>query len=115
MGLSFDSIDACFCSGDVCTMSPKALYSPGVKDFSTCSLDEFKYLASSSDLECLHNSQPVTPVYKQTAKAKCGNGVLEPGEQCDCGTVKVSRNFFKTFLFSIYCIIGGKEDKDLTI
>ncbi|XP_036917509.1 disintegrin and metalloproteinase domain-containing protein 5-like [Sturnira hondurensis] len=91
MGLSFDNTDTCRCSGDVCTMSPEALHSRGVKDFSTCSLDEFKYLASNSGFDCLHNILPVTPVYKQTRNV-CGNKKLEAGEECDCGTVAVSRN-----------------------
>nr|XP_045053068.2 disintegrin and metalloproteinase domain-containing protein 5 [Desmodus rotundus] len=85
MGLSFDNTDICYCSGDVCTMSPEAMHSRGVKDFSTCSLDEFKYFASTSGFDCLHNMLAVTPVYKE-AKKVCGNGKLEAGEQCDCGT-----------------------------
>ncbi|KAM5278196.1 disintegrin and metalloproteinase domain-containing protein 5-like [Hipposideros larvatus] len=87
VGLSFDNTATCYCSGDVCTMSPEALHSGGVKDFSTCSLDEFKYIASDSGLECLHNILPDVPVYKNTQKI-CGNGKLEPGEQCDCGTIE---------------------------
>ncbi|XP_006765706.1 PREDICTED: disintegrin and metalloproteinase domain-containing protein 5-like [Myotis davidii] len=87
MGLSFDNTDTCYCSGDVCTMSPEAMHSRGVKDFSTCSLDEFKYFASNSSLECLHNSLPIKPVYKRK-KYICGNGILEKGEQCDCGLAK---------------------------
>ncbi|XP_059537205.1 disintegrin and metalloproteinase domain-containing protein 5-like [Myotis daubentonii] len=87
MGLSFDNTDTCYCSGDVCTMSPEAMHSRGVKDFSTCSLDEFKHFASNSSLECLRNSLPIKPVYKRK-KFVCGNGILEKGEQCDCGLAK---------------------------
>nr|XP_019597597.1 PREDICTED: disintegrin and metalloproteinase domain-containing protein 5-like [Rhinolophus sinicus] len=61
-------------------------HSGGVKDFSICSLDEFKYFASDSGLYCLHDTLPDMPVYKQ--QKICGNGKLEPGEQCDCGTLK---------------------------
>ncbi|KAF6084372.1 hypothetical protein HJG60_008641 [Phyllostomus discolor] len=85
MGLSFDNTDTCYCSGDVCTMSPEAMRFRGVKDFSTCSLDEFKYFASNSGFDCLHNIRPVPPVYKQSSSV-CGNGKLETGEECDCGT-----------------------------
>ncbi|XP_066093601.1 disintegrin and metalloproteinase domain-containing protein 5-like [Saccopteryx bilineata] len=90
VGLSFDNPDICYCSVDVCTMSPEAVHSLGVKEFSVCSLDEFKYIASNYDLECLHNTFSVTPVYKHkpVTKKVCGNGVLEQGEQCDCGTAK---------------------------
>ncbi|XP_058381248.1 disintegrin and metalloproteinase domain-containing protein 5-like [Diceros bicornis minor] len=65
-------------------MSPDAVYSGGVKDFSTCSLDDFKYFASNSGLDCLQNIVPEVPVYRQ--RRACGNGVLDQGEQCDCGT-----------------------------
>ncbi|XP_077625660.1 disintegrin and metalloproteinase domain-containing protein 5-like isoform X4 [Crocuta crocuta] len=88
LGLSYDNPDTCFCSGDVCTMSPKAVQSGGVKDFSTCTLDDFKYLASHSTFGCLQSILPEMPVYKQQDRIICGNGLLEQGEQCDCGTVK---------------------------
>ena len=73
--------------------------SGGVKDFSTCSLDDFKYFAAYSGIECLHKILPDEPVYKQ--RKMCGNGILERGEQCDCGTVKVSGNYFQ-ILFPIH-------------
>ncbi|XP_007469854.1 PREDICTED: disintegrin and metalloproteinase domain-containing protein 5-like, partial [Lipotes vexillifer] len=60
--------------------------SGGIKDFSTCSLDDFKYFAAHSGLECLHKILPVGPVYKQ--RKMCGNGKLESGEECDCGTLQ---------------------------
>ncbi|GAB5570299.1 disintegrin and metalloproteinase domain-containing protein 5-like isoform X1 [Prionailurus iriomotensis] len=88
LGLSYDNPDTCYCSEDVCTMSPKAVQSRGVKDFSTCTLDDFKYLASHSGFGCLQRILPEMPVYKQQKKRTCGNGQLEQGEQCDCGTVK---------------------------
>ncbi|XP_032269249.1 disintegrin and metalloproteinase domain-containing protein 5-like [Phoca vitulina] len=88
LGLSYDDPDTCHCSGDVCTMSPKAVQSGGVKEFSTCSLDDFKYLASHSGFECLQNILPEMPVYKQGQRRVCGNGQLEQGEQCDCGSVE---------------------------
>lgn len=63
-------------------------------------MDEFKYFASNSSLDCLRNSLPTKPVYKKT-QAICGNGILEKGEQCDCGLATVSRKIFKNFLFFI--------------
>ncbi|XP_048950791.1 disintegrin and metalloproteinase domain-containing protein 5-like isoform X5 [Canis lupus dingo] len=88
LGLSYDDPDICYCSGDVCTMSRKAVQSGGVKEFSTCNLDDFKYLASHSGFECLRNILPEIPVYKQRQRRVCGNGKLEEGEQCDCGTIE---------------------------
>ncbi|XP_069429046.1 disintegrin and metalloproteinase domain-containing protein 5-like [Ovis canadensis] len=84
VGMNYDNTEICHCSGDVCTMSPEALQSGGVKDFSTCSLDDFKYFAAYSGIECLHKILPDEPVYKQ--RRVCGNGIVEAGEQCDCGT-----------------------------
>ncbi|XP_059941949.1 disintegrin and metalloproteinase domain-containing protein 5-like isoform X3 [Mesoplodon densirostris] len=86
MGMSYDNTEMCHCSGDVCTMSPKAVLSRGIKDFSTCSLDDFKYFAAHSGLECLRKILPDEPVHKQ--RKMCGNGKLELGEECDCGTLQ---------------------------
>ncbi|XP_028008281.2 disintegrin and metalloproteinase domain-containing protein 5-like isoform X2 [Eptesicus fuscus] len=105
MGLSFDNTDTCYCSGDVCTMSPEAMHSRGVKDFSTCSLDEFKYFASNSSLQCLHKSLPIKPVYKR-GKPICGNGILEKGEQCDCGIAAECTH--KKCCDSTICRLKGK-------
>ncbi|XP_057553135.1 disintegrin and metalloproteinase domain-containing protein 5-like [Hippopotamus amphibius kiboko] len=85
VGMSYDNPEICHCLGDVCTMSPEAVHSGGIRDFSTCSLDDFKYFAAHSGIECLHKILPDEPVYKQ--KKVCGNGILESGEQCDCGTL----------------------------
>ncbi|XP_059012353.1 disintegrin and metalloproteinase domain-containing protein 5-like [Mustela lutreola] len=88
LGLSYDDPDTCYCSGDVCTMSPKAVQSGGVKEFSTCSLDDFKYLASQAGFECLQKILPEMPVYKEAQRKVCGNGKLEHGEECDCGIIE---------------------------
>ncbi|XP_058146068.1 disintegrin and metalloproteinase domain-containing protein 5-like isoform X2 [Dasypus novemcinctus] len=86
LGLNYDT-DICYCSGDVCTMTPKAMHFRGVKEFSTCSLEDFKYFVSQPDLNCLRSHLVDTPVYRQERRA-CGNGKIERGEQCDCGTLQ---------------------------
>ncbi|XP_055449328.1 disintegrin and metalloproteinase domain-containing protein 5-like [Psammomys obesus] len=87
MGLSYDNPDTCHCTGDVCLMMPKAIYSEGMKDFSPCSLDDFKYLLSSKDLSCLKDV-PMERAVKKRPRRICGNGIVEGSEQCDCGTLK---------------------------
>ncbi|XP_037382000.1 disintegrin and metalloproteinase domain-containing protein 5-like [Talpa occidentalis] len=88
LGLTYDNNDTtCYCSGDICIMSPEALYSGGVKDFSTCNFDDFYYFGSHRGFECLHKIPPNVPVYR-TMNSICGNGILETGEQCDCGTIE---------------------------
>ncbi|XP_028624124.1 disintegrin and metalloproteinase domain-containing protein 5-like isoform X2 [Grammomys surdaster] len=88
MGLTYDT-DNCYCTGDVCLMTPKAIYSGGMKDFSTCSLDDFKYLSTRQDLGCLRDFplERNRPPQRKPRRI-CGNGLLELNEQCDCGTLK---------------------------
>ncbi|XP_012580233.1 PREDICTED: disintegrin and metalloproteinase domain-containing protein 5-like [Condylura cristata] len=88
LGLTYDNSDStCYCSGDVCIMSPEALYSGGIKEFSTCNVNDFYYFGSHHGFECLHKIPPNVPVYRQK-NSICGNGILEISEQCDCGTAK---------------------------
>lgn len=44
---------------------------------------------SQPEFECLQN-RAISKVVPQGRAAVCGNSVLEPPEQCDCGTMKVS-------------------------
>ncbi|XP_052608804.1 disintegrin and metalloproteinase domain-containing protein 5-like [Peromyscus californicus insignis] len=85
MGLTYDNTDTCHCMGDVCLMTSKAIYSRGVKDFSTCSLDEFKSLSMSKNLGCLRD-WPMERRARRKPRRICGNGIIEGQEQCDCGT-----------------------------
>lgn len=51
-------------------------------------MDQFKHTASQPEFECLQN-RTVSKVVPQGRVSVCGNGVLEPPEQCDCGGPEV--------------------------
>ncbi|XP_034508284.1 LOW QUALITY PROTEIN: A disintegrin and metallopeptidase domain 3 [Ailuropoda melanoleuca] len=84
LGLTYDNIYNCYCPGITCIMNSEAIRSHGVKFFSSCSMDEFKRMVSQPEFECLQN-RTVPKVVYQGRTATCGNGILEPPEQCDCG------------------------------
>ena len=67
-----------------CIMKSSIGYPPAV-DLSSCSVAEATYGFNSLDLDrCLYNV-PTTYVMPPV----CGNGFLEEGELCDCGTIEV--------------------------
>ncbi|XP_014392387.1 PREDICTED: disintegrin and metalloproteinase domain-containing protein 18 [Myotis brandtii] len=84
LGLRYDDIYNCYCPGAACIMNPQAIHSRGVKLFSSCSVDEFKRVVSQPEFECLQN-QTISKVVVQGRASECGNGIVEKGEQCDCG------------------------------
>jgi hypothetical protein len=77
-------------------------HSWGVKEFSTCSLENFKYFTSQYGLKCLQSISVERQQNSPAVKKVCGNGLLESGEQCDCGTSKVGGNFsqFLTYVYN---------------
>ncbi|XP_027562116.1 disintegrin and metalloproteinase domain-containing protein 32-like isoform X5 [Neopelma chrysocephalum] len=84
LGMSSDSPRACGCSGRVCTMSPAALHFSGAKAFSNCSVRDFETFLKQGRGVCLFSRPRLRPLSPRSG-AVCGNGVVEPGEQCDCG------------------------------
>ncbi|XP_062366461.1 disintegrin and metalloproteinase domain-containing protein 32-like [Cinclus cinclus] len=84
LGMSSDSSRGCSCPGRVCTMSPEALHFSGAKAFSNCSIRDFETFLKQGRGACLFHS----PRLSRRSGAVCGNRVVEPGEQCDCGTAE---------------------------
>uniref|UniRef100_A0A671DTE5 A disintegrin and metallopeptidase domain 3-like n=1 Tax=Rhinolophus ferrumequinum TaxID=59479 RepID=A0A671DTE5_RHIFE len=87
LGLTYDDIYSCYCPGTTCIMNPQAIRSHGVRIFSSCSMDEFKGIISQPEFECLQN-QTISKVIVQGRTLTCGNRILEPDEECDCGPPK---------------------------
>nr|XP_008272155.1 disintegrin and metalloproteinase domain-containing protein 18 isoform X1 [Oryctolagus cuniculus] len=83
IGLTYDDISKCSCPRATCIMNRAAVSSSGVKNFSNCSLHEYKNVVSNFEVKCLQNLSKLQPFYQN--QAVCGNGVLEPSEECDCG------------------------------
>ncbi|XP_032936937.1 disintegrin and metalloproteinase domain-containing protein 32-like [Catharus ustulatus] len=86
LGMSSDSPRGCSCPGRVCIMSPEALHFRGAKAFSNCSIRAFETFLKRGRGACLFQSPRLARLARNGAV--CGNGVVEPGEQCDCGTAK---------------------------
>ncbi|NXX16693.1 ADA32 protein, partial [Podargus strigoides] len=87
LGMSYDDSRDCRCPGHVCVMSPRALHLSGAKAFSSCSLRDFETFLKRDGGACLSDSPRVSDPSPRRA-AVCGNGVVEPGEQCDCGAAE---------------------------
>ncbi|XP_027622616.1 A disintegrin and metallopeptidase domain 3-like isoform X2 [Tupaia chinensis] len=83
LGLTYKDSYNCYCLGPTCIMNPEALPSSGVKFFSNCSIEEFKKIVSQPEFECLQSAK--VPKVAQQSAALCGNAILEPPEECDCG------------------------------
>ncbi|KAK2837727.1 hypothetical protein Q5P01_014939 [Channa striata] len=88
LGMDHDDSSACACSGDSCIMAAALSYNIP-RTFSSCSTNNYeKYLLSRTP-SCILDK----PDYRGLlAPSVCGNGFVEKGEQCDCGTVEECAN-----------------------
>ncbi|XP_033621245.1 A disintegrin and metallopeptidase domain 3 isoform X2 [Fukomys damarensis] len=107
LGLTYDNIHNCHCPGTTCIMNPEAIRSSGIKPFSSCSVDELKLLVSQPGLGCLQN-QTASEVVYEAHSGTCGNRVLEPSEQCDCGLESVCK--YKKCCNAKTCLLIGNAE-----
>ncbi|XP_061117392.1 zinc metalloproteinase-disintegrin-like batroxstatin-1 [Conger conger] len=87
LGMNHDS-SSCSCAGSSCIMAPALSYNIP-KHFSSCSNGNYNQFLTSRNPECLFNKPDFMKVLSTPV---CGNGFLEKGEQCDCGTPEECRN-----------------------
>ncbi|XP_051771375.1 disintegrin and metalloproteinase domain-containing protein 9 [Ctenopharyngodon idella] len=85
LGMSHDDISGCNCSGS-CIMA--STNSGGTK-FSDCSANDFERLILRGGGVCLRNQPSQDNII---TVPRCGNGILESGEECDCGTPQECNN-----------------------
>ncbi|KAI2658672.1 Disintegrin and metalloproteinase domain-containing protein 9 [Labeo rohita] len=85
LGMSHD-ISGCTCNAGSCIMAPTA---GGATKFSDCSDQAFERLIQRGGGACLRNPPSQDSV---VTVPRCGNGILEHEEQCDCGTPQECKN-----------------------
>ncbi|XP_033012706.1 disintegrin and metalloproteinase domain-containing protein 21-like [Lacerta agilis] len=83
MGLEHDKPN-CVCGGyKSCIMHS---YMAETNKFSNCSIHTYAELVLHGALDCLGDRPQRTASYK-----RCGNGLLDKGEECDCGGIRRCR------------------------
>lgn len=65
------------------------IYCSGSRNFSSCSAEDFEKLTLNKGGSCLLNIPKPDEAYSAPS---CGNKLVDPGEECDCGTPKVSKS-----------------------
>ncbi|KAJ8365563.1 hypothetical protein SKAU_G00143940 [Synaphobranchus kaupii] len=85
LGMGHDN-SRCTCESASCIMSASA---SGSTQFSSCSSNDFERLVFRGGGLCLKNQPSPSDI---VTVADCGNGLLEKGEQCDCGTPEECRD-----------------------
>ena len=84
-GMEHDSSD-CKCQDEKCIMSASST-SVLPTHWSSCSIDQLNVAFSRGMNYCLRNKPT-----KLFDSPQCGNGFVEPGEQCDCGLPNYCEN-----------------------
>ncbi|XP_049880510.1 disintegrin and metalloproteinase domain-containing protein 19 [Pectinophora gossypiella] len=88
LGMEHDTEEQCKCPDEKCIMSPSST-SVTPAHWSSCSLKSLALAFERGMDYCLRNKPK-----RLFDSPTCGNGFVEPGEQCDCGTMadKTERN-----------------------
>ncbi|CAL1615455.1 unnamed protein product [Knipowitschia caucasica] len=82
LGMNHDDGRECTCPTQACIMNSGAT---GSRDFSSCSADDFEKMILSVGGSCLLNMPRPDDAYSAPF---CGNGLVDHGEECDCGSQK---------------------------
>nr|XP_033806322.1 disintegrin and metalloproteinase domain-containing protein 9-like isoform X2 [Geotrypetes seraphini] len=83
LGIRHDDSDKmCSCASSICIMDSRII-EIDTKSFSNCSIKYFKEFLWQEKGNCLLDFPMLREPYRQ---ARCGDGVLNTGEDCDCGT-----------------------------
>ncbi|XP_063896154.1 disintegrin and metalloproteinase domain-containing protein adm-2 [Helicoverpa armigera] len=80
-GMEHDTDDLCQCPDAKCIMSPSSTSVTPIH-WSSCSLNSLALAFERGMDYCLRNKPK-----RLFESPTCGNGFVEPGEQCDCGTL----------------------------
>ncbi|XP_051529686.1 zinc metalloproteinase-disintegrin-like 8 isoform X2 [Myxocyprinus asiaticus] len=91
MGMSHDE-GHCTCGSSMLNSTCIMTDSVGIlfpEQFSNCSLQQLSVFLENANPKCLLNTPSSHRLY---SGPECGNAFLDPGEECDCGTVEECEN-----------------------